>query len=161
MTLTINGVVGAPAGVELEVTEVVDGIEQYRYRVGNNCTFRFAVLASVTMMMREVVIDAVSGGGHGKLMAAQAMADVDAALTAAGAVPAGFEDGDVEPEVLALGQQIFDAQERALHVLGQFLACEGELVQIDIYDELVQAYEAYADAVAAMHAHEESISGAA
>lgn len=72
-----------------------------------------------------------------------------------------FEDGDVEPEVLALGQQVFDAQERALHVLGQFLACEGELVQIEIYDELVQAYEAYADAVAALHAHEESISGAA
>lgn len=71
-----------------------------------------------------------------------------------------FEDGDVEPEVLALSEQVFDAQERALHVLGQFLACEGELVQIDIYQELVQAYEAYADAVAALAANEESISGA-
>ena len=70
-----------------------------------------------------------------------------------------FEDGDVEPALLALSEQVFDAQERAMHVLAQFLECEGELVQIDIYDELVQVYEAYADAVAALAAHE-SISGA-
>ena len=159
MTLTVDGQVRAPAGVEMEVVEVWDGVERSRYRMSDGMAFNCAVFGSKTLILRERTLDSVYDGHP--ITAAQAVAAVDAALTAAGAVPAGFEDGDVEPDVLALGQQVFDAQERALHVLGQFLFSEGQLVQIELYDDLVQAYEAYAGAVAALHAYEESISGAA
>jgi len=157
MTMTVNMKVEAPAGVALEIIEAWAGVEQRRFRQGPaDIDAAVTVYGSKTLILREVAADLApelkpGERRHGDLTAAAA---VDAALTAAGAVPKGFEDGDTDPAAVELQQTMFDAQERVLTVLGQFLATEGQSIQIELYDEMAQAYQAYADAMAVVYAHD-------
>ena len=160
MTMTVNLKVDAPAGVELEIIEAWAGVEQRRFRQKDtDIDAAVTVYGSKTLILREVAAEApheVKTGEqrHGDLTAAQAVAAVDAALTAAGAVPAGFEDGDTDPESLEYIEQMYDAQERVLVLVGQFLQTEGTAIQMQLYEEMAQAYKAYSDAVAVAHAHD-------
>lgn len=131
---------------EVEVIALRFGAEVERKRVDNN---KHAILdgdGSDSWVLRIVPADTelqqLPGAvGHGDLGAPGAVSQ------------SALEPGDLDPIGAELEQTAFDAQQRVLTVLHQFLETEGQTVQADLYHELSQAHRAYADAVAAFQAH--------
>lgn len=150
MTVSISGTVSAGDGCELEVIEANRGLEQRRFRVGNGSPVSLSVHEATTLVLLEVKTDAKLAPLPG------ALAHGD--MTAPGEVSqdglnSRLVDGDLDAKGAELQEIALYAQERALTVLHQFLATEGQPVQEDFYSELRQAHRAYADALAEFEAH--------
>lgn len=146
MTITIEGQVSAPEGVELEVIETWAGVEKNRYRVGRGALIMLTVYGSQTLILREVksgdLLEQKPGAHrHGELTNAQMLTIVEAALK-----EEGLQDGDFKAH--PNDDDVVASLDRVLVVLKQFLSLDGQPEQAQLYVELQQVERAYSDMLA-------------
>ncbi len=149
MTLTVNGKVSAPDGMELEVIETHIGVEQHRFRIGNGADVSLTVYEPKTLILREV--HTASAGELEQKPGEQRHGVLDVPDTDKPAL----EEGDVDSQLEVLDQEEFDTAERVHALLAQFLDTEGQPIQEQLYHELHLAQRAHADARARLVAYQD------
>ena len=127
MTLTVNGKVSAPDGMELEVIETSTGVEQRRFRVGNGADVSLTVYEPKTLILREVHV--ASAGALEQKPGEQRHGELEAPDPAKPALvePAPQLDTALQPgEVVTPAEQLLDymlnAQDHVFALLAQMIS---------------------------------------
>ena len=148
MTISVNGKVGAPEGLELEAISTERGVETSRSRHANGTDVSLTVYGSKTIILREVA--AVEAIEH------KPGEQRHGTLDAPNVNKPALEEGDLDTVGDELMEEVMDAVERVFDVARALVAADSDKdAQATVYDDLRQAVQGYEAARAAADAYQD------
>ncbi len=147
MTITVNGKVSTPVGLELEAISTERGVETGRSRHQDGNSVSLTVFGSKTIILREVP----AGSDVEVEQGAQRHGDLNPPVPGK-----ALEEGDLAPAAQELIDEFIGTRDRIVQLVGQLISLEGQPEAQEVYAELVQVNALLNDLDTRMEAYEAS-----